>query len=111
MANTKNITSAFPFDQAAVQDGIKTWVHFNERFMGLALDALEKSTGIAAKTTEDAIWNLRDVTAVRNEPGFRRFRPEAFGSWHQDRRNLRHPVLKDANQSDGTCDRSWRNLR
>lgn len=68
MAKAKDVATTLPFDQEAVRDGFAAWARYNERFMGIALDVAEKSTGLAARTTEEAISNLRGMTALRDEP-------------------------------------------
>lgn len=68
MANTKDFANTLPFDQKAVRDGFDTWARYNERFLGIALDVAEKSTGLMARTTEETISNLRGVAVVHEEP-------------------------------------------
>ena len=68
MTDPKQFAAAFGFDQTAVMDGVNSIARFNERAMGIALDAAQKSNEIAARTTEDAIENLRTVSQVRDQP-------------------------------------------
>lgn len=68
MAKATDFANTLPFDQAALRDGFTTWARFNERLMGIALDVAETSSGLAAKTTEETISNLRGVTTLRDEP-------------------------------------------
>lgn len=68
MAKAKDFATTLAFDQDAVREGFATWARYNERFLGIALDVAESSSGLAARTTEAAISNLRGVTVVRDEP-------------------------------------------
>ncbi len=68
MTDPKQFAAAFGFDQSAAMDGINTVARFNERFIGLALDAARETNDIAARTTGEAIENVRTATRLRDEP-------------------------------------------
>lgn len=56
------------FDPRGYQNVFKTWASFNERMSTIAIDAMTKSTEIATEATQQSLSNLRDITAVRDEP-------------------------------------------
>ena len=68
--STKSATTDMQnlFDPKGYQNVFKTWVNLNERMSSIAIDAAEKSTDIASETAKEALSNLRDLTAVRDDP-------------------------------------------
>lgn len=68
--NTKSATNDIQslFDPQGFQDVFKTMTSANERMTSLMVEAATKSTDIAKDTAKEAFSNLREVTAVRDEP-------------------------------------------
>jgi hypothetical protein len=68
--NTKSATNDIQslFDPQGFQDVFKTLTSANERMASIVIEAATKSTDIAVDTAKEAFSNLREVTAVRDEP-------------------------------------------
>ena len=70
---TANLKSAMTdvtslFDPRAYQDLFRTVAEMNERFTGVMVEAGQRTTEITGETARETLSNLRDATAVRNEP-------------------------------------------
>ncbi|MGI3212856.1 phasin family protein [Roseovarius tibetensis] len=68
--NTKSATNDIQslFDPQGFQDIFKTLTSANERMTSIFIETATKSTDIAKDTAKEAFSNLREVTAVRDEP-------------------------------------------
>ena len=68
--NTKSATNDLQsfFDPQGVQDVFKTLASANERMASIVIEAATKSTDIAADASKEMFSNLREVTAMRDEP-------------------------------------------
>ncbi|MBM3612729.1 MAG: Phasin [Alphaproteobacteria bacterium] len=64
----QDMMNVFPFDNAAMQDAIKSQAALGEKMTRVALDAAEKSTDITAKWTRETITRLGEMTRVKADP-------------------------------------------
>jgi len=56
------------FDPRGYQDLFRTWARYNERMASVVVEAASKTSEIANGTAQEAFSNLRDVTAVKEDP-------------------------------------------
>jgi gas vesicle protein len=68
--NTKSATNDIQslFDPKGYEDIFKTLASANERMTSIVVETATKSTDIASDTAKEAFSNLREATAVRDEP-------------------------------------------
>jgi gas vesicle protein len=68
--NTKSATNDIQslFDPKGYEDIFKTLASANERMTSIVFETATKSTDIASDTAKEAFSNLREATAVRDEP-------------------------------------------
>jgi len=64
----KDVMSAFPVDNKAMEDAFKTQAAFSEKLTAVALEAAEKSSEVSAKWTKETLAKLTEVSKSKAEP-------------------------------------------
>ena len=64
----KDMMSAFPVDNKAMEDAFKTTASMNEKLSGVALEAAQKSTELSATWTKDTLTKLADMSKAKSDP-------------------------------------------
>jgi hypothetical protein len=64
----KDAMAAFPIDASAANGTFKSSAELNEKVSNVALTAVEKSTSISEKWTQDTLKGLSDVSKAKSAP-------------------------------------------
>ena len=64
----KDMMASFPVDTSAFENAFKNQASMNEKFVGVALGAAEKSAEISQKWTKDTIAKMQDMSKAKAEP-------------------------------------------
>lgn len=67
-AMLKDAMAAFPIDASAAEGAFKSSTEFNEEISTVAQTAVEKSTAISQKWTQDTLKGLSDVSKAKSAP-------------------------------------------
>ncbi len=67
-AAMKDAMAAFPINAATAEDTFKSSAELNEKLSAVTLDAVEKSTAVSSKWTQDTLKGLSDVTKAKATP-------------------------------------------